>query len=42
VGLGMGAPLPAAVFLACHAVGCAIAIFRAVRVAPAAILREQE
>lgn len=42
VGAGMGAPLPAAVFLACHAVGCAIAIFRAVRVAPAAILREQE
>ena len=42
VGAVMRAPLPAAVFLGCHAVGCAIAIFRAVRVSPAAILREQE
>ncbi len=42
VGLALRAPLPAAVFLGCHAVGCAIAIFRAVRVSPAAILREQE
>ena len=42
VGIALRSPLPAAVFLGCHAVGCAIAIFRAVRVPPSAILREQE
>ena len=42
VGAIMRAPLSAAGFFGCHAVGCAIAIFRAVRVSPAAILREQE
>lgn len=42
VGAVLGAPLPAVAFFGCHAVGCAIAILRAVRVSPAAILREQE
>lgn len=42
IGATMGEPLPAAVFLTCHSVGCALAIFRAVRVSPAAILRKQE
>lgn len=35
-------PLPAAGFLLCLAVGCALAIGRSVRIAPSAILRSQE
>jgi hypothetical protein len=35
-------PGPAGLFLLCHAVGCALAVLRSVRVAPSAILREQE
>lgn len=34
--------LPAAVYFACYAVGCAACIMRAIRVPPTAILREQE
>lgn len=33
---------PAIWYLVCHSVGCCIAVIRSVRVAPTAILREQE
>ena len=42
LGLALGQPGPAALFLLCHALGCALAVLRSVRVSPAAILREQE
>lgn len=37
-----GKPLPALVYLACHTIGCCMAVIRSVRVPPTAILREQE
>lgn len=37
-----GKPAPALVYLLCHTVGCCIAVLRSVRIAPTAILREQE
>ncbi|MBO4915928.1 MAG: hypothetical protein J5449_12080, partial [Oscillospiraceae bacterium] len=42
VGAVMRRPISAVVFLICHAIGCSLAIARSVRVAPNAILREQE
>jgi len=33
---------PALWYLLCHSIGCCIAVIRSVRVAPTAILREQE
>lgn len=42
VGAVMQQPVFAVVFLICHAIGCGLAIARSVRVAPNAILREQE
>lgn len=38
----LGQMLPAMAYLACHCIGCAACIFRAIRVPPTAILREQE
>lgn len=42
VGLLLKSFAPAGLFWLCHAVGCALAVLRSVRVAPSAILREQE
>lgn len=42
IALATGRYLPAGAYLACHAIGCAIAVVRSVRVPPTAILREQE
>lgn len=42
IGLLMGKPLPAFVYLLCHTLGCCAAVVRSVRVPPTAILREQE
>ena len=42
VGVYMGQWLPTIIYIACNTVGCCAAVIPAVRVAPTAILREQE
>ena len=37
-----GKPIPAVIYVACHAFGCIVSVFRAIRVPPTTILREQE
>lgn len=42
IGLGLGNPAPALMYLVCHCVGCVPVAVKAVRMPPTAILREQE